>query len=335
MATNDALNTNTVPITVARGGTGANNATTARTNLSAAGSGNNSDITNLNGVTGGISTANSLADKAASGQFVVLTAGENISFGNVCYLNSDSKVYKADNSNAAKFPGWLIAGADVSSTSTANFYYQGTANANSWSWTAGGLLYLSTSGAMTQTLPTGSASLQVIGTAINSTLIIFKVGGSVNFNQYAKNGANSDITSLSGITGNINLNGAPATSNASGLITTFNVAENVIFGNICYINSSGTLNIADATNTAKYPAQFMALGTATTGNPVSALAMGFATLSSWTWSAGIANPLYLSTSGAMTQTAPSGTDNAIQRLAIPLTATTVYFNPSTDYVTHV
>jgi hypothetical protein len=45
---------------VANGGTGGNNASTARTNLSAAASGTNNDITSLTGITGGISTADYL-----------------------------------------------------------------------------------------------------------------------------------------------------------------------------------------------------------------------------------------------------------------------------------
>lgn len=48
-------------LAVASGGTGATNATSARTNLSAAASGANSDITSLSGITGGISTADFVA----------------------------------------------------------------------------------------------------------------------------------------------------------------------------------------------------------------------------------------------------------------------------------
>lgn len=50
----DHVLTGTIP--VANGGTGADNPTDARTNLSAAQSGTNSDITSMTGVTGGIST---------------------------------------------------------------------------------------------------------------------------------------------------------------------------------------------------------------------------------------------------------------------------------------
>lgn len=169
----------------------------------AAAKGANSDITSLDGVTGGVSTANSLSNKGASGRYIVLTAGESLSFGDIVYMNSDSKVYKADNSNAAKFPGQMISGGDVGATATGKFYLLGTASLNSWTWTAGGLLYLSTSGGMTQTAPTGSSRLQILGVAINPTLIIFQPSTSVNPNFYAASGANGDITSLSGLTGDI------------------------------------------------------------------------------------------------------------------------------------
>ena len=57
----NADHTLTGTVDIANGGTGANNATTARTNLGAASSGTNSDITSMTGITGAISTPDYIA----------------------------------------------------------------------------------------------------------------------------------------------------------------------------------------------------------------------------------------------------------------------------------
>ena len=161
------------------------------------------------------------------------------------------------------------------------------------------------------------------------------VATTAQLGAYALNGANADITSMSAIKGNINLNASPATLNSSGLIISLNAAETVAFGSAGYITTSGTVGNADATSATKSPATCLILGSQTVGNPVNILLYGIATLSSWTWTVGSVNPIYLSTSGALTQTAPSGSGNVIQILATPISATQILFKPSMDFITHV
>jgi hypothetical protein len=62
--------------------------------------------------------------------------------------------------------------------------------------------------------------------------------------------------------------------------------------------------------------------------------MGFAGYSAFSgWPAG--NKLYLSTTaGGVVPTQPSGTDNVIQVLGYAMSATVMYFNPSSDQITH-
>ena len=63
------------------------------------------------------------------------------------------------------------------------------------------------------------------------------------------------------------------------------------------------------------------------------LLFGMASNSSWTWTVG--GILYMSTSsGTLTQTAPSATNNVIQVIGQAISATTILFKPSIDYITH-
>jgi len=150
----------------------------------------------------------------------------------------------------------------------------------------------------------------------------------------ATGAANSNITSLSGITGNINLNAAPTTGNTSGIIISLTAGENLSFGDVCYIKAAdGKAYKADATDSTKFPCRYFAAAAISSGNAGNFLRTGIATLSSWTWTVG--GQLFLSTSGAMTQTAPSGSGNCIQVLGIALSATKIDFNSNANYITHV
>lgn len=142
------------------------------------------------------------------------------------------------------------------------------------------------------------------------------------------------LRAVASSSGGANLNPSPSSSTASGITSTLTAGENLSFGNICYIKSDGKLWKADANVAGLFPAQYMALGTISADATGSFLILGYATLSSWTWTVGGA--LYLSTTaGAMTQSQPASTDDCIQVLGTALTATTVLFRPSPDFITHV
>ena len=128
---------------------------------------------------------------------------------------------------------------------------------------------------------------------------------------------------------------APTTnSSVTGLITTQTAGENLVYGNVCYINTDGKVYKADATTTGKFPAVYLATATIASGASGVFLVSGYARNDSWTWTVGTANPLWLSTAGAMTQTAPSSTGNCDQIIAFPQSATVILFDPSPDYITH-
>ena len=150
-----------------------------------------------------------------------------------------------------------------------------------------------------------------------------------------KNSDASYDVSWQTLTGGVVLNPAPATTTISGTIVTLTAGENVAFGDIVYIKSDGKLWKADQSSAGKFPAQYMSTATISANATGVFCRNGIASNASWTWTVGSANPIYLSTTGGMTQTAPSSTGNVIQVLGHALSATLIDFNPSPDYITHV
>lgn len=130
------------------------------------------------------------------------------------------------------------------------------------------------------------------------------------------------------------INPSPPTTTVSGITIILTAGENLAFGDNVYIKSDGKVWKSNATTAALIPTVGMAAAAITANNTGNILLDGTATNSSWTWTIG--GLLYASTtSGAMTQTQPSNTDNVIQVVGRALTATTVLFNPSPDYITYI
>jgi hypothetical protein len=127
---------------------------------------------------------------------------------------------------------------------------------------------------------------------------------------------------------------APAlNTTANGIKEQLVAGENLVFGDVCYFKSDGKLWKSSASTAGTYPALFMALGTITANNSGMFVLNGVVRNDTWNWTVGGA--IYLSTtSGSITQTQPSATDNAIQVLGIATHADRLYFNPSVDYITH-
>lgn len=120
---------------------------------------------------------------------------------------------------------------------------------------------------------------------------------------------------------------------AEGLKVDLVAAENLVFGEVGYINSSGKVAKADADAIATSSALFMALGSISTDATGTFLMLGFARNDAWNWTVG--GLIYLSTTaGALTQTAPSGTDDVIQILGVATHADRMCFSPQLVQVEH-
>lgn len=115
------------------------------------------------------------ADLNVSGLTIELTAGENVAFGDICYIESDGKMYLADADAAGEFPAQFMAAATTGTNATGNFFMYGIARNDAWNWTVGGTLYLSdTAGDITQTPPATSGDcIQVLGFATSADRIFF------------------------------------------------------------------------------------------------------------------------------------------------------------------
>ena len=130
---------------------------------------------------------------------------------------------------------------------------------------------------------------------------------------------------------------APSTDHSfSGTTITLVANENQAFGDVCFINSDGEAQLADADAEATASAIVMCTATVTTGNSTTYLLTGIARDDTWAWTVG--GLIYLSTTGTtgntLTQTAPSGTDDVIQILGVATHADRMYFNPQLAQTVH-
>lgn len=112
------------------------------------------------------------SDLTVSGIKISVTAGEALAFGDPVYIKSDGKAWIADANTAGKFPAIGIATATAAANGSIVVLLLGMARKDAWSWTVGGIVYLSTSSGLTQTLPSATDDCtQVIGIAEAATRI--------------------------------------------------------------------------------------------------------------------------------------------------------------------
>lgn len=117
---------------------------------------------------------------------------------------------------------------------------------------------------------------------------------------------------------------------------TFNAGATIAQWEVVYLDSSSTWQLTDADAVATAGSVMVALATeaGTATNPLRVLTRGYARNDAWAWTVG--GPIYLSTTtGSLTQTAPSATDDVVRVVGYAVTADVIYWNPSNDWITHV
>ena len=112
----------------------------------------------------------------------MLTAGENVTIGQVCYMKSDGKLWKAKADDVSTMPGMYMALESISTDAAGRFLQSGVIREdNVFNFTVGAILYVdaSTAGAITSTAPSGSGDqIQVIGYCFPSAhYVVFKPSG--------------------------------------------------------------------------------------------------------------------------------------------------------------
>jgi hypothetical protein len=105
-----------------------------------------------------------------------LVAAATITLWQAVGINSSGQVALAGASNGILCMGLAIAG--YASSAATEFLNHGIARHDAWTWTPGGLVYMSTTaGTLTQTLPAATGNVdQIIGIALSATTVLVNVG---------------------------------------------------------------------------------------------------------------------------------------------------------------
>lgn len=125
-------------------------------------------------------TAAPSADHSVSGTTIQLVANENQAIGDVCYINADGQAQLADaDAIATSVVQVMCADATIAADATGTYLLMGVARDDTWAWTVGGLVYLSTTGTtgntLTQTAPSGTDDcVVVVGVATHADRMLFR-----------------------------------------------------------------------------------------------------------------------------------------------------------------
>ncbi len=114
-----------------------------------------------------------------------------------------------------------------------------------------------------------------------------------------------------------------------GSATTATANESLVFGDIVYMVSNGTMAKANSVNDTAMPAMYLTLTPTVAASALGDfLIQGTVTNSAWAWTTG--GLLYTDnvTAGTMNQTAPSSSGNQVQILGHATSATSILWNPS-------
>jgi len=124
--------------------------------------------------------ASPAVNQTVSGEEIELTAASALVFGDVVRIDSSGKMAIAKANAIANADGmFMCSQSSIGANSSGKFLIRGVVRNDSWNWTPGGRIYLSTTGTngntMTQTAPTATNSvIQYLGHALTAKTIFFK-----------------------------------------------------------------------------------------------------------------------------------------------------------------
>ena len=205
-------------------------------------------------------------DHEASGAKCTLTAGENLVFGEVCYFKSDGKCWKADSSATSTLPVFVMALATISADASGEFLLLGFVRDDSWAWTVGGKIYISsTAGSLTQTVPAGE-EVVTVGIATHADRMFFNpnyvnvsdvtynaTSWNANYDPATKNVIRDKFEALSSLqidTGTYSGDGTADWSNA--ISCGFRPKRVVAYEDLSSDNDNIKFSVIDESNAATY-----------------------------------------------------------------------------------
>lgn len=103
------------------------------------------------------------------------TAAQTLATFSAVYINSVGKMAKGTAASASMLPIVTLAKATIATNVAGEFYQLGDVVTNSnWSWTRGGLIYVSAvTGTLTQTLTTASGhNVNIVGVSTATTSML-------------------------------------------------------------------------------------------------------------------------------------------------------------------
>jgi len=114
-------------------------------------------------------------DHSWSGITATMTAGTNLTFGRVVRIAATGKMVEAEAGASSDMPVIALPTGTIAADAAGEFLLLGFMRDDSWNWTPGGILYVSTSaGTLSQTASSGSGNqVQVVGVAISTDIIYF------------------------------------------------------------------------------------------------------------------------------------------------------------------
>lgn len=114
------------------------------------------------------------SDSSGSGLIISGTAGMTLAPGDICVVNSSGEFVHADADSASTMPAFAIAVDGAGSLASSRFIFNGVYRLDSWNWTPGDFIYVSTTaGSLTSTAPSGSGDqVQLLGIAITADIIL-------------------------------------------------------------------------------------------------------------------------------------------------------------------
>ena len=126
-------------------------------------------------------TASPTSDDTANGMIVTLTvdSGQSQAVGDCMHVDTDGELIQADADAIATMPCLCLA--LETGTGAKKVLLSGIIRNDDWTWTVGGLVYVSTTaGGLTQTPVSGSGDVsQAVGVALTADVISFNPGGFV------------------------------------------------------------------------------------------------------------------------------------------------------------